>query len=149
MAGSFTCLNDHIVFSTKERRPVLTSDLREPLFPYVAGILKNLKCHLIQSGGVNDHVHFLVQMHQSVSLADCVRTIKSDASKWLGESHDDKWVGWQDGYGAFSVSKSGLPAVEEYVVNQEKHHARICFQDEFRTLLRRHGIEYDEKYIWD
>jgi putative transposase len=149
MAGSFTCLNVHVVFSTKERRRTLMANLREPLFPYVAGILKDLHGHLIQGGGVDDHVHLLIRLHQSTSVADCVRTIKANSSKWLREEHDVRWPGWQEGYGAFSVSKSAIPDVERYIENQETHHAQTSFQDEFRALLKRHGIEFDERYIWE
>jgi putative transposase len=145
MAGSFTCLNVHVVFSTKERRSILVPALREPLFPYVAGIVQNLKGHLIQAGGVDDHIHLLIRLHQDTSIADCVRTIKANSSKWLRESHDAHWLGWQDGYGAFTVSKSQLPDVQTYIANQELHHARTSFQDEFRSLLKRHGIEFNEQ----
>ncbi len=149
MAGSFTCLNCHLVFSTKERRPILIPQLREPLFPYVAGILKGLHSHLIQGGGVDDHVHLLIRLHQSTSVADCVRTIKANTSKWLREEHDAQWLGWQEGYGAFSVSKSAVSDVQCYIQNQESHHTQTSFQDEFRALLLRHGIDFDEKYIWE
>ena len=149
MAGSFTCLNVHIVFSTKERRPILNPNLRTLLFPYIAGIVGHHKGHLIQAGGVDDHIHLLVRLHQDTAVADCVRTIKANSSNWLRESHDDKWLGWQDGYGAFTVSKSHLPDVQTYIQNQETHHAKLTFQDEFRALLKRHGIDFNEQYIWD
>lgn len=147
MAGSFTNLTFHVVFSTKERRTVLNADLRNALFPYVQGILQNMKGHLIEGGGVDDHVHLLIRLHQDVAVSDCVRTIKANSSKWLREEHDPRWIGWQDGYGAFSVSQSLIPNVRSYIQTQEQHHARTSFQDEFRTLLRRHEIEFDEQYI--
>jgi putative transposase len=148
MAGSFTSLNVHIVFSTKERRPVLKSPLREVLFPYLHGVLHNMKGHLILGGGVDDHVHLLARLHQDTSVSECVRTVKANSSKWLREEHDPRWIGWQDGYGAFSVSKSQVPDVEAYIRTQEQHHARTSFKDEFRALLQRHEIEFDEQYIW-
>ncbi len=148
MAGSFTSLNFHIVFSTKERRPILSLHLRNVLFPYLAGIIQNDKGHLIQAGGVDDHIHLLVRLHQDTAVADCVRTIKANSSKWLRESHDDRWLGWQDGYGAFSVSKSHIPDVQTYIQNQESHHAKTSFQDEFRTLLKRHDLDFEERYLW-
>jgi REP element-mobilizing transposase RayT len=149
MAGSFTSLNFHIVFSTKERRPILKPELRIRLFPYIAGIIHNQQGSLIQAGGVDDHLHLLVRLHQNTAIADCVRTIKSNASKWVRETHDDRWLGWQDGYGAFTVSRSHVPEVEAYIQNQETHHARASFQDEFRALLKRHDIEFDERYLWE
>jgi len=90
MAGSFTNLNFHIAFSTKERRPILTANLRTSLFPYFAGILTNLKGHLIEAGGVEDHVHLLARLHQDTSVAECVRTLKANVSKWIRETHDPK-----------------------------------------------------------
>lgn len=148
MAGSFTSLNFHIIFSTKERRPFLTATLRDPLFPYFAGILTNLKGRLIEAGGVDDHVHLLVRLHQDTSVSECVRTLKANASKWIRETHDPDWLGWQDGYGAFTVSMSALPDVRDYIGNQEHHHARATFQDEFRTFLKRHEIDFNEAHIW-
>ncbi|HVJ86806.1 MAG TPA: IS200/IS605 family transposase [Caulifigura sp.] len=149
MAGSFTSLHVHIVFSTKERRPLLTQRLRHLLFPYVAGILQAEKGHLVEGGGVDDHAHFLVQLHQQTSVAECARLIKANSSKWLRENQDDRWLGWQDGYGAFSVSQSNVPDVRTYIRNQEQHHAKMSFKDEFRSLLKRHEIEFDERYIWE
>lgn len=108
----------------------------------------NLKGHLILGGGVEDHVHLLVRLHQETSLSESVRTMKANSSKWLREEHEPRWIGWQDGYGAFSVSKSHLPEVEAYIRNQEQHHAKTSFKDEFRALLQRHEIDFDEQYIW-
>jgi putative transposase len=149
MSGSFTNLNFHFVFSTKERRRILPAALRTALFPYFAGILTNLQGHLIEAGGVEDHVHLLARMHQVTSVADCLRTLKANSSRWIRETHDPGWLGWQDGYGAFTVSKSAVADVRNYIRNQEQHHAQTSFQDEFRALLTRHEIEFDEKYIWD
>ncbi|QDT52441.1 Transposase IS200 like protein [Caulifigura coniformis] len=152
MAGSFASLHIHIVFSTKERRPILTPRLRDLVFPYIAGIVHAEKGHLVEAGGVDDHVHLLVhllvQLHQQTSVADCARLIKSNSSKWLRENHDDRWLGWQDGYGAFSVSQSSVSDVRDYIRTQEQHHAKTSFQDEFRALLTRHKIEFNEQYIW-
>jgi putative transposase len=87
-------------------------------------------------------------MHQGISVADCVRTIKANSSRWLREGHDPRWIGWQDGYGAFSVSKSAVSDVSRYLLNQEWHHARASFQDEFRALLDRHDVEFEEQFLW-
>lgn len=149
MAGSFTDLNLHVVFSTKERYPILSKDLRSVVFPYISGIVANLRGHLPIAGGVDDHVHLLLRLHQGIAIADCVRTIKSNVSKWIREQHDPTWLGWQDGYGAFTVSRSQLSKLEQYILNQAGHHARLSFQDEFREILRRHEIEFNEEFIWN
>jgi REP element-mobilizing transposase RayT len=93
-------------------------------------------------------LHLLLRLHQDVAVSDCVRTIKSNSSKWLREKHQPNWLGWQDGHGAFSVSRSHVDDVRRYIQNQAAHHARASFQDEFRALLQRHEIEFDERYIW-
>lgn len=148
MAGSFTSLHVHYTFSTKERRPIPNTDLRSLLIPYIGGIAHKLKCELLEAGGVDDHLHLLVRMHQDVSISDCIRTIKSNASKWLRQEHQSNRLGWQDGYGAFTVSRSHVDDVRRYIQSQVKHHAQTSFQDEFRASLKRHGIEFDERYIW-
>jgi len=148
MAGSFISLHVHYVFSTKERRPMLTPDLRSLLIPYIGGIAHNVKCELIEAGGVDDHLHLLARLHQDVAVSEIIRTVKSNASKWLREEHQPSWLGWQDGYGAFSVSRSHVGDVRRYIQSQAQHHERTSFQDEFRALLQRHDIEFDERYIW-
>lgn len=148
MSGSFTSLHVHYAFSTKERRPIVTTDLQTLLVPYIGGIAHNLKCELIEAGGVDDHLHLLIRLHQDVSVSECIRIVKSNTSKWLREEHQPSWLGWQDGYGAFTVSRSHVDQVRQYIRRQAEHHARTSFQDEFRALLRRHDIEFDERYIW-
>lgn len=148
--ASYTSLHIHIVCSTKQRRPLLTPTIDAELYPYIGGIARNEKGSLLEAGGVADHVHLLVRLHQTTSVADIVRLIKANSSKWLNERSDlGEWPGWQNGYGAFTVSRSQLADLRDYVQNQEQRHRLTTFQDEFRRLLERHGIEYDERYLWE
>jgi REP element-mobilizing transposase RayT len=117
---------------------------------YLAGICRNLECPSLLVGGVEDHVHLLVRLSKNVALADFVREVKRDSSKWLKEQRKDlDKFHWQQGYGAFSISPGHVEKLLEYIANQEEHHRRETFQDEFRRLLRKYKIEYDERYVWD
>ena len=149
MPQSFASLHAHIVFSTKHREPRLNLDLHPRLFEYIGGILRNDSCCLIAAGGMPDHVHLLVSLGRGNSIADTVRLIKSNSSSWIHDTLGRPDVGWQVGYGAFSVSYSNLDQVRAYLADQENHHRQMTFQDEFRSLLSRHGLEWDERYIWD
>lgn len=144
---SFTNLAYHIVFGTKERRPCITT-IKDDLHAYLGGAIRGERGIPIAVGGVADHVHLLVKLPASVAVADVVRVIKANSSKWAGE-RDSHWCGWQSGYAAFSVSQSNVEAVAEYVRGQEEHHRRRTFEEEFVALLERHGIEYDERYLWE
>lgn len=149
MPQSFGSLHCHIVFSTKNRQPYIEDDVQSRLFKYVGGIARNLKCPLIAAGGMPDHVHLLCSMSRTVAVADFVRAIKSNSSSWM---HGDVGITefhWQEGYGAFAVSYSNINSVKHYLANQREHHRVKSFQDEFRELLRRHELEWDERYVWD
>jgi REP element-mobilizing transposase RayT len=150
MASTLTNLLYHIVFSTKHRHPILTKAIRDDLYAYIGGIVRGEGGVLLEIGGMPDHVHLVVRFRAEPSVATMLRKIKSKSSQWLNAK--PKRPGrfqWQRGYGAFTVSASQLDKVRAYVRNQERHHRRPTFQDEFRELLRRHGIEFDERYIWD
>ncbi|MBY0513896.1 MAG: transposase [Gemmataceae bacterium] len=138
----------HLVFSTKNREPLIAPAVREGLFAYLAGTLNALDCPAITVGGVADHVHLLFALAKTLPLCKAVEEVKKGSSKW-GKEHVAAGFYWQTGYGAFSVSRSNEPVVAAYVADQERHHARRTFQDEFREFLRRHGIEWDERYVWD
>jgi putative transposase len=147
---SFASLHVHLTFSTKHRQPLLTPDLRPRLFEVFGGILRQENCSLIAAGGTDDHVHLLASLSRTITIADVVRIVKSNSSSWIhGTIREMHEFAWQTGYRAFAVSYSGLDAVKAYVANQEAHHAKMSYQDEFRELLRRHGIEWDERYVWD
>jgi REP element-mobilizing transposase RayT len=141
----------HTVFSTKERRPLLRDrSLREELHHYIGGILSNLECQPIIVGGVEDHVHVLSALSRTCEAAEMVKEVKRGSSLWLKTKtlglHD---FAWQNGYGIFSIGFSQIPSVRDYILTQEEHHRKTSFQDEFRQLLRRYEIEFDERYVWD
>ena len=150
MATTYTNLLYHLVFSTKERRPLMTASMRAELYPYIGGIIRRLEGVQLEIGGVADHVHLLVKLRQDVTVADVLRDIKASSSGWLGERPDlGQWLGWQNGYGAFTVSASQVSPVREYIRNQEAHHRRLSFKEEFVRMLRANRVEYDEQYLWD
>lgn len=148
MPSAFTSLHFHLIFSTKDRAPLITPALRERLYPYIGGILREQRHEPVEIGGMADHVHLVVRLHPSVGPADVLRVVKANSSKWAHEELGERQFGWQDGYGAFTVSLSNLAAVRQYVRDQEQHHRKTTFQEEFIEFLKRHEIPYDERYIW-
>jgi putative transposase len=141
----------HIVFSTKERRAFFQNpDLRDEMHRYLAGVSAKLNCPAIIVGGATDHVHLLANQSRTIALAEWVKELKRASSIWAKEKSPE-WslFQWQSGYGAFSVSQSQKPRVEAYIGSQEEHHRQLSFQDEFRQLLKRHNIAFDEQYVWD
>ena len=147
MPQSFASLHCHIVFSTKHRQPRIKPDVQPRLFEYIGVILRNHSSRLIAAGGTPDHVHLLASLGRTV--ADAVRLVKSNSSGWL---HDELALAdfrWQDGYRAFAVSYSNIEQVRSYLANQEQHHRGVSFQEEFVEFLRRHDLQWDERYIWD
>ena len=139
----------HCVFSTKERRPFITPELRERLWPFLGGIARQNKMKAIEIGGVADHVHILLSLPSTMAISKAMQLIKGGSSKWVHETFSDqRQFAWQEEYGAFSVSVSQLDKIIEYIKGQEEHHRRVTFQEEFRALLEKHRIEYDERYLW-
>jgi putative transposase len=141
----------HVIFSTKNRTPYLQDEqLRNDLYAYLAGTLRNLDCPALIVGGVSDHVHILCQLSRTMTIAELIQESKSESSKWVKErDHSLSDFRWQNGYAALSVSQSNAARVREYIAAQEEHHRTRSFQDEIRLLLRRHQIEFDERYVWD
>ncbi len=149
MGGTFTNLQYHLVFSTKGRRPFISDALRPRLYDYLGGTIRNLRGVVYEIGGADDHVHLLVRWRPDGSVSDLVRDIKSASSGWIHqEIRGMADFRWQDGFGAFTVSHSQSGKVKAYILNQESHHRKTDFKAEFRTLLRAHGVEFDEEYIW-
>jgi REP element-mobilizing transposase RayT len=150
MAATLTNLLYHIIFSTKDRQPLIQDSFRDELEKYLAGIIRNHGGILIDIGGMPDHVHLITKFKANRSVAEMVRLIKANSSKWVNE-RDGQSVRfeWQTGYGAFTVSQSRIQTLRRYVRNQAKHHRTRSFQDEFRAFLDKQGIEYDERYLWD
>jgi putative transposase len=140
----------HCVFSTKERRPLITPPLQERLWPFLGGIARENKMRALMIGGIEDHVHLLLSLPATMSIARAMQLIKGGSSKWIHETFpEQRLFGWQEKYGAFSVSVSQLDSVIGYISNQPEHHRRRSFQEEFVAFLKKHRIEYDERYLWD
>ena len=140
----------HCVFSTKERRPFITPALRDRLWPFMGGIARQNKMKAIEIGGVADHVHVLLSLPSTLPISKALQLIKGGSSKWVHETFPaHRLSGWQEKYGAFSVSVSQLDNIILYIKGQEEHHRKMTFQEEFLTLLKKHRIEYDERYLWD
>ncbi len=150
MSQSLSQLYVHLVYSTKHRAPCLTEALRPRLWAYTAVVLKNLDCVPIEVGGIADHVHILTLLSKNLSAAKLVEEVKKPTSKWL-KTQDPALheFHWQSGYGIFSIGRSELSMVREYIMTQDEHHKTVSFQDEFRRLLKEHGVEFDERYVWD
>jgi REP-associated tyrosine transposase len=136
----------HVVFSTKNREPTIHREIRPTLHAYVTGILANLRCPSLQTGGTADHT--LLSLARTRTLADVLEEVKKSSSKWMKQQGVDSFF-WQGDYGAFSIGESQVPQLIRYIAQQEEHHRRLSFQDEFRQLLNRYGVAYDERYIWD
>jgi putative transposase len=150
MPQSFASLHVHVVFSTKHRQQLLVPVLIPRLHEYLCGILREQSCSLVSAGGTEDHMHLLVSLSRTIAIADAVRLIKANSSGWIHkEFREMPDFQWQQGYGAFAVSFSNIDAVKTYIAHQEEHHRKISFQDEFREFLRKHEIEWDERYVWD
>jgi len=151
MPQSLTQIYLHLVFSTKNRAPYLKQcDLRAQMHAYLAGICKNLETPAIIVGGVEDHVHLLSRFSKNITVADLLRDLKRDSSKWI--KNQPAALGeflWQAGYGAFSISPSDVEALTQYIANQEDHHQTETFQEEFRRLCQKYGVPIDERYVWD
>jgi putative transposase len=150
MAGKYLSLLVHFTWSTAGREPWLAEDMREDLYSYIGGIMRKKKAKLISAGGMFDHIHLYASMPSTISIADFVNAVKSNSSRWVHESRAQlRSFAWQEGYGAFSVSKSEEQRVVRYISNQESHHRKRTFKQELIVLLEKHGIEYDKRYIWD
>jgi putative transposase len=150
MPQSFAYLNCHIIFSTKNREPLLLPHFTSRLYEYIGGTVRALGGSLVAAGGMPDHIHLSVSLGRRMCVADTVRDIKSNSSRWIHETMSDlRGFAWQSRYGAFSVSRSNLDDVKRYITSQAEHHQVRSFQEEFLAFLKRHDIEYDERYIWD
>ncbi len=136
----------HVVFSTKGRQKTISLDLQPRLWSYVAGVCKKLDIHVHAIGGIEDHIHLLIQVPPTLPAAKAVLTIKSNSSRWANEQGHK--FSWQQGYGAFSVSSSNIPAVVQYIRNQQEHHRKRGFEEEFVALLKKHGVAFDPKFVF-
>ena len=149
MADTYTSLFYHIVFSTKNREPLINSKIEQRIWEYIGGIARHHKASALEVGGFLDHIHALILMPASLSVSQIAQFLKGDSSKWIhGEFQGMRGFAWQDGYGAFTVSKSQTPSVIQYIQDQREHHRTKTFQEEYVAFLKKHHVEYDEKYLW-
>ena len=146
MSHSYAQNHIHLVFSTKNRKKLLAKEFLPRLWTYTAAICKNHDLLTFAVGGMEDHIHLLFRLPPTMPLAEAVKLVKSNSSKWIKEQTRN--FAWQEGYGAFSVSSSNVAAVIRYIDNQEKHHRKITFEDELLALLKKHGVPYDPKYVF-
>ena len=149
MSQSLANLLTHVVFSTKGRRPLIPPDLMPRLHAFLGGVVRAEGGQPLGVGGTEDHVHLLTRTPPRIAVSDLVRVVKSVSSRWVHEEIGLTAFAWQSGYGAFSVSQSNADDVLRYIAGQGEHHKAVSFQDEFRAFLRRHGLEFDERYVWD
>jgi len=150
MANTHTALHYHVVFSTKRREPWIRKEDEARLWAYLGGIAKQSDMIPLCIGGVEDHVHMLLGIPATIAVSDALKRIKGGSSPWVKETLSGcAGFSWQDGYGAFTVSKSLLPEVENYIRHQREHHRAVSSQDEYRAFLDKHGVRYDERYLWD
>jgi len=136
----------HVVFSTKDRHKTIDSEFRPKLWAYVTGICRKLDIYVHSIGGMEDHIHLLIQIPPVLTLSKTVATIKANSSRWANE--EGRKFAWQEGYAAFGVSASVIPVVTRYIRNQEEHHKKMNFDAEFVALLKKHGVEFDPKYVF-
>ena len=148
MSQSLAKILVHVIFSTKNRVPMIGPEVRTALHAYLAGTLENLLCPSLRTGGTSDHVHSLLSLSRTRSIAEVVAEMKMSSSKWM-KQQGVRGFAWQAGYGAFSVSESQATTVIRYVGRQEEHHRVMSFQEEFRRLLDRCRVPYDERYVWN
>src|SRR6218665_380156 len=147
--GTFKQIFYQIVFATKHHEPTINEKNESELYKYIWGIIKNKKCQLYRINGMPDHIHIFCDLHPTINLSDLVKDIKVATNLWIKQSGlFPGFVGWQDGYGAFTYSIREKDMVINYIKNQKEHHKKETFEDEFRRLLNEHGIEFDEKYLF-
>ena len=149
MPHSYSNLLVHVVFGTKDRARYLDATFRPQLFAYMGGIVRELKGAAQIINGTDDHAHGLLSLPADLSVSDCLRIVKTNSSRWVHEKFPDRAkFGWQTGFGAFGVSASNEAAVAKYIQEQEQHHKKMTFEEEFKALLEKHGIAYDPRYLW-
>ena len=146
MAQTFSRLLVHVVFSTKDRTASLKADIRPDLYAYMGGIIRNFGGQSLLINGVADHVHLLFSIPATMAVAESMRIVKAKSSRWMRGR--DRSFAWQPGYAAFSVSQSSVGQVTKYIANQEERHKRVQFEHEFISLLKKHDMDYDERYVW-
>jgi putative transposase len=146
MAHTYTNLLVHSIFSTKDRRPMIVPEIKAEMLPVIGGIIRNIKGKAYAINGTADHLHLLMSLPPSLSVSEAIQKIKANSSRWVHEKWPKhKVFGWQEGFAAFSVSKSNVPGVIKYIDTQEEHHRKMSFQEELIEFLQKHGVDYDER----
>lgn len=150
MPQSLAFLLVHVIFSTKDRAPLLTPTVSSDLHAYLATVARNTDCECFRVGGVADHVHIALRLSRTITLANLVRDLKTSSSQWLKtQSPALANFSWQKGYGAFSVGPADLEPLRNYIDTQEEHHRKRTYQEEYRAFLVKYGVDFDERYVWD
>jgi len=150
MPQSLALLIVHVVFSTKDRTAVLGPSIRPTLHAYLATVARNLACECPRVGGTSDHVHLVIRLSRTISAAKLVEKLKTSATQWVkAQSAEFSGFAWQRGYGVFSVGPADLDALLGYIDNQEEHHRKRTFQEEYLMFLRKYHLDYDDRYVWD
>jgi putative transposase len=149
MANTYSSLHYHLIFSTKNREPWLVQSIEQRIWRFIGGIARKHRITALQVGGTDNHMHALVTAPATIAPFQVAQFLKGDSSKWIHEEFSTlRNFRWQDGYGAFTVSKSNIPKVIKYIQNQREHHRKKTFQEEYLEFLRENDIEYDERYLW-
>jgi len=150
MPQSHACILIHLIFSTKNRTPWIDKTQWGNTHAFLAGVARQCECEAYRVGGVEDHVHLAIRLGRTLAVADLVQELKTVSSKWMKTQKDiPSEFAWQKGYGAFSLGISQKDSLIRYIDGQEEHHRKQTFQDEYRTFMRKYGIEFDERYVWD
>jgi putative transposase len=146
MAQTLVCLRVHVIFSTKDRRPMITPEVEPELYAYMAGTAKNLDSPCLAAGGTSNHVHLLISQSKNIALSHLMEEIKKSSSKWIKTKGPAfRSFGWQDGYGAFTVGRSQVEALQRYIAAQKERHKKQSFEEELVRLLNKYGVQYDER----
>jgi len=148
MPSTHLCLRVHVIFSTKNRLPLIAKEWRDRLHAYMGGLIRQLEAIPLAVGGIEDHAHNLMGFKATHRICDLVRDLKQGSSQWVHETLGLKEFAWQEGYGAFTVSPDRVEPVKQYILHQEEHHGRMTFQEEYRRLLEESGTPFDERYLW-
>ncbi len=150
MANTYTALNYHLIFSTKNREPWIRQDIEQRAWEYLGGIARKNGMTALCVGGIEDHIHILVRMPPVLSVSKALQLLKGASSHWIHEAFPElSGFAWQDGYGAFTVSQSALAETMKYIQNQRQHHQSRSFKEEYLAFLRKYEVEFDERYLWD
>jgi len=149
MAQTLVCLRVHVIFSAKDRQPMITPEVEPELYAYLGGTMRNLDSHCLAAGGTANHVHLLISQSKNLALSRLMEEIKKSSSKWIKTKGAAlRTFGWQDGYGAFTIGQSQVEALQQYIARQKERHKKQTFEEELVALLKRYRVQYDERYLW-